>query len=222
MHILLRCLETPTQRGNPERAGRAKPASTAAIYSISGESARLLFAGRRSKERGTGQALAELSKPLGRNRTELSLGLPWRCSSSPGRLEPSTKSYRAHYAGRRLFLLISGENAVNSQGILIVGGYGVVGQRIAAELAPDYPDRVLLGGRTLVRAEEIATAIGHGVRGRRIDIAVPSSIGEALEGVAVVISCIDQPGRALLWAAISRGLNYNSPFNPRGWREFLG
>lgn len=30
---------------------------------------------------------------------------------------------------------------MSSQAILIAGGYGVVGSRIAAELAPDYPDR---------------------------------------------------------------------------------
>jgi saccharopine dehydrogenase-like NADP-dependent oxidoreductase len=39
---------------------------------------------------------------------------------------------------------------VNAQGILIVGGYGVVGGRIAAELAPDYPDRVAIAGRTSI------------------------------------------------------------------------
>src|SRR5262249_44124856 len=97
---------------------------------------------------------------------------------------------------------------VNPQGILIVGGYGVVGRRIAAELAPDYPDSVVVAGRNLARANETATAIGHGVRGQRIDIAVPSSIAAALVGVSVVISCIDQPGRTLLWAAVERGLNY--------------
>jgi len=97
---------------------------------------------------------------------------------------------------------------VNSQGILIVGGYGVVGRRIAAELAPDYLERVVVGGRNLARAEELATAIGYGVRGRRIDIAEPPSIAAALEDVTVVISCIDQPGRTLLWAAIERGLHY--------------
>jgi saccharopine dehydrogenase (NAD+, L-lysine forming) len=97
---------------------------------------------------------------------------------------------------------------MSTQEILIIGGYGVVGRRIANELAPDYPNRVVIAGRNPARAEEIARAIGHGVRGRRIDIAVPSSIAEALAGVAVVISCIDQPGRTLMWAAVERGLNY--------------
>ena len=97
---------------------------------------------------------------------------------------------------------------MNHQDILIVGGYGVVGRRIASELGPDYPDRVIVAGRSRARAEEAATAIGHGVRGQSIDITVPSSIAAALDGVAVVISCIDQPGRTLLWAAVERGLRY--------------
>lgn len=37
---------------------------------------------------------------------------------------------------------------------------------------------------------------------------MPSSIAAALGGVAVVISCVDQPGRRLFWAAVERGLSY--------------
>ncbi len=96
----------------------------------------------------------------------------------------------------------------NDLDILIAGGYGVVGRRIAAELGPDYPGHVIVAGRRQALADEAAAAIGHGVRGRSIDVTVPSSIAAALEGVAVVVSCIDQPGRALLWAAIERGLRY--------------
>jgi saccharopine dehydrogenase (NAD+, L-lysine-forming) len=97
---------------------------------------------------------------------------------------------------------------MSAQGILIAGGYGVVGRRIAAELAPDYPDQVIVAGRNLDRAKTTARAIGHGVRGREVDVNVPSSIAAALDDVAVVVSCIDQPGRNLLHAAIERGLRY--------------
>jgi len=90
--------------------------------------------------------------------------------------------------------------------ILIAGGYGVVGQRIAAELAPDY--QVIVAGRHLEQAKATATAIGHGVRGREIDVTVEASIAAALEGIATVVSCIDQPRRGLLRAAIERGLQY--------------
>ena len=94
------------------------------------------------------------------------------------------------------------------QGILIAGGYGVVGRRIAAELAPDYRDQVIVAGRNLDRAKATATAIGDGARGREVDVTEPSSIAAALDDVAVVMSCIDQPGRNLLHAAIERGLRY--------------
>jgi len=92
--------------------------------------------------------------------------------------------------------------------ILIAGGYGVVGRRIASELAPAYPNRIVVAGRHQARADKTAATIGHGVRGRAIDITVPSSVAAALDGVAIVVSCIDQPGHKLLWAAIERGLRY--------------
>ena len=48
---------------------------------------------------------------------------------------------------------------------LIVGGYGVVGRRIADDLAPDYSGRVVVAGRSLERARQLASDLGHGVRG---------------------------------------------------------
>jgi saccharopine dehydrogenase-like NADP-dependent oxidoreductase len=85
---------------------------------------------------------------------------------------------------------------VSSKKILIVGGYGVVGTRIAAHLAAEYPGCLVIGGRNPERTDELAKSIGHGVR------------ASALHDIAVVISCIDQPNRTLLWAAIERGLAY--------------
>jgi saccharopine dehydrogenase-like NADP-dependent oxidoreductase len=92
--------------------------------------------------------------------------------------------------------------------ILVVGGYGVVGSRIAADLATNYPGRVVVAGRHLDRAEAAAAAIGNGVQGRRIDVGVPDEIATALRGVSVAVNCIDQPQRGLMWAAIDRGLAY--------------
>ncbi len=97
-------------------------------------------------------------------------------------------------------------DAMTEQGILIAGGYGVVGKRIAAELAPDY--RVIVAGRHVEQAKAAAAEIGHGVRGRELDVTVKASIAEALKHVATIMSCIDQPRRSLLHAAIERGLRY--------------
>jgi saccharopine dehydrogenase (NAD+, L-lysine-forming) len=92
--------------------------------------------------------------------------------------------------------------------ILIAGGYGVVGRRIAEKLAPCYPGRVIVAGRSQERSEATAGAIGHGVRGRRLDVFMPASISDALVDVAVAVSCVDQPERGLLHGAIERGLAY--------------
>ena len=97
---------------------------------------------------------------------------------------------------------------MSGQAILIAGGYGVVGSRIAADLAPDHPGGVVISGRDAERANATAAAIGHGVRGRVLDVTDPSSIAAALDDVALVVSCIDQPRRGLLHAAIERGLLY--------------
>jgi saccharopine dehydrogenase (NAD+, L-lysine-forming) len=95
---------------------------------------------------------------------------------------------------------------MNDQTILVAGGYGVVGQRIAADLASDYT--VIVAGRHIERATAMATAIGHGAIGRQLDVTNDTSISEALDGVATVVSCIDQPRRQLLHASIARGLSY--------------
>ena len=92
--------------------------------------------------------------------------------------------------------------------ILITGGYGTVGRRVAADLAPDYPDRLVVAGRSAEKAQQLAAELGHGMRGRRIDVGDPASVEAALGGVGVVLSCIDQPEPHLLGAAIARGLAY--------------
>jgi|SRR5215218_2308571 len=97
---------------------------------------------------------------------------------------------------------------LNDTDILITGGYGTVGRRLAADLAPDYPGHVVVAGRSADKTSQLAVELGHGVRGRQVDIGDPLSVKAALEGVSVVMSCIDQPEPHLLQAAIRRGLAY--------------
>jgi saccharopine dehydrogenase (NAD+, L-lysine forming) len=92
--------------------------------------------------------------------------------------------------------------------ILITGGYGTVGRRVAADLASDYSGRVVVAGRSAEKAAQLAVEVGHGVRGRRVDVGDLGSAEAALESVGLVMSCIDQPEPHLLRAAIARGLAY--------------
>jgi len=95
---------------------------------------------------------------------------------------------------------------MTGQSVLIAGGYGVVGRRVAAHLARDY--RVLVAGRHQAQANSVAATIGHHAVGRELDITNNRLIAAALDGVTAVVSCIDQPQRLLLHAAIERGLAY--------------
>lgn len=92
--------------------------------------------------------------------------------------------------------------------LLIVGGYGVVGRRIAALLAPDFPGRVVIAGRRLDRAQSTCSAIGSGARARRVDIDSRESVETALDDVEVVVSCVDQREPHLIQACARRGLGY--------------
>jgi saccharopine dehydrogenase (NAD+, L-lysine forming) len=86
--------------------------------------------------------------------------------------------------------------------ILIVGGYGEVGHRLARLLEITHPDRVIVAGRHPERVPRL--------RARRVDVDDLASIDAALEGVGLVIACVRQREPQLLRAAVRRGLAYTS------------
>jgi saccharopine dehydrogenase (NAD+, L-lysine-forming) len=86
--------------------------------------------------------------------------------------------------------------------ILVVGGYGVVGRRLAALLEAAHPGRVVVAGRH--------PETGGDARARRMDVDDPASIEAALEGVGTVVACVRQREPHLLRSALGRGLAYTS------------
>ncbi len=99
---------------------------------------------------------------------------------------------------------------INSQekGILIVGGYGHVGRLIAKDMAPRFPGRVVVAGRNGERAQAFAEELGNGARGIALDATDSAAVEKALEGMMLVISCIDQEEPHLLRSAVAGGLTY--------------
>ncbi len=93
--------------------------------------------------------------------------------------------------------------------ILIVGGSGVVGRKIASDLAADYPNRVVIAARDVEKASQVAAEIGYGVRVRGIDVRDCASIEAALPGVGSMVSCVAQGDTPpLLLAAVAHGCGY--------------
>jgi hypothetical protein len=50
--------------------------------------------------------------------------------------------------------------------ILITGGYGTVGRRVAPYLAPEHPGRLVVAGRSAEKAGQLVVELGYGVRGK--------------------------------------------------------
>ncbi|MCG3174811.1 MAG: hypothetical protein GMKNLPBB_03100 [Myxococcota bacterium] len=92
--------------------------------------------------------------------------------------------------------------------ILVAGGYGVVGRRIASRLAPEFPGRVVIAGRDERKALAFSNELGNGSRARRIDVDDSASVSSALDGIGTVMTCVAQHEFHLLRTAIARGLAY--------------
>jgi saccharopine dehydrogenase (NAD+, L-lysine-forming) len=88
-----------------------------------------------------------------------------------------------------------------AQEILVVGGYGAVGQPIARLLGAAHPGSVLVAGRHPERAAGPA---------RRIDVDDAASVDAALDGIDVVVACVRQREPHLLQAVVRRGIAYTS------------
>ncbi|GBF74278.1 hypothetical protein PA598K_02614 [Paenibacillus sp. 598K] len=91
--------------------------------------------------------------------------------------------------------------------IIVVGGYGHVGQQICELLAERYPGRVIAAGRNLERAQAFAATSGGRILPMRLDVSAEPD-EETLRGARLVIMCLDQQEPAFVRACLSRGIHY--------------
>ncbi|REK77721.1 saccharopine dehydrogenase family protein [Paenibacillus paeoniae] len=91
--------------------------------------------------------------------------------------------------------------------IVVIGGYGHVGQIICKELALSYPGKVFAAGKTLARAEAFSRSTDGRVQPMEIDIReAPDS--ELLSSINLVIMCLDQQNTAFVQACLQQGIRY--------------
>jgi saccharopine dehydrogenase-like NADP-dependent oxidoreductase len=92
--------------------------------------------------------------------------------------------------------------------ILIVGGYGAVGQVIASQLAQRHRHQLIIAGRNETRAASLAAELGPHVRWRVLDVAKPIDYDQALANVRWVIMCLDLPQIEFVRQCFQRGIHY--------------
>lgn len=71
----------------------------------------------------------------------------------------------------------------------IIGGYGETGRVVAAELLKSTSAELLLGGRDLKKASELAAQSGTRVSAARMDVNDPGSLHEFCDRCSIVVNC---------------------------------
>ncbi|HEY5730861.1 MAG TPA: saccharopine dehydrogenase NADP-binding domain-containing protein [Anaerolineales bacterium] len=93
--------------------------------------------------------------------------------------------------------------------ILVVGGYGYVGRTISIILASQFPSRVIGAGRDIRKAEKLSQETSGKVLPLALDVFDPdANIEKVLEGVSLVIMCLDQPDTRIIEQIIQKGVDY--------------
>ncbi|WP_342381906.1 saccharopine dehydrogenase NADP-binding domain-containing protein [Myxococcus stipitatus] len=91
--------------------------------------------------------------------------------------------------------------------IVIVGGYGQVGQAVARALAPAYPGRVRIVGRRESRAKALAASLGEGAQGFAFDVDADAP-EPLLADAAVVVMCVDAKDARFAACCLRAGVDY--------------
>lgn len=82
-----------------------------------------------------------------------------------------------------------------------------MGQEVVRILAPAFPGRVVVAGRSLDKAELHARRTGEGTRARALDVSAPDAVAH-LEGVALVVMCLDQQSSSFVEHCLRSGIDY--------------
>ncbi|KPN97662.1 saccharopine dehydrogenase family protein [Lysinibacillus sp. ZYM-1] len=91
--------------------------------------------------------------------------------------------------------------------ILIVGGYGEVGRKIAKILLSSYPNRVCIAGRNLEKAKQFCAQ--HKDLATPLQMDVSKTVhSQQLANVGLVIMCLEQPNTAFAQLCLKEGIMY--------------
>lgn len=91
--------------------------------------------------------------------------------------------------------------------ILIIGGYGTIGSIVSEKLSQEFPGKIVVAGRNLEKAKELAQRIGNGIIPLQLDLENFTD-KNALNGIGLVIMCIDQQNTSFVELCIQQGVHY--------------
>jgi len=92
--------------------------------------------------------------------------------------------------------------------ILVVGGYGAVGQVICDELGNKFPGKVVAAGRSYQKAKQFSLKTNGKVLPRAFDVSSEKDLDENLEDISLVVMSLDQKNTKFIETCIKTGIHY--------------
>lgn len=91
--------------------------------------------------------------------------------------------------------------------ILIIGGYGAVGQTICTVLGNNFPGKVIAAGRNYQKASEFSMNTGKKILAMELDINKAQNL-KLPEDVSLIVMCIEQTNTEFVEKCIREGIHY--------------
>ena len=92
--------------------------------------------------------------------------------------------------------------------ILVVGGYGQVGRYVALSLFDKFPDKVIVAGRNLAKANSFSAEHNNSFETMELDINNIGSISMAMKNVKIAIICLSAENNIFAEYCIKNGIHY--------------
>ncbi len=93
------------------------------------------------------------------------------------------------------------------ENILIVGGYGEVGGKIAKLLLATYPNRLWIAGRNIEKAKQFCAQLNNMATPIQLDVTKKID-GHQLANIALVIMCLEQENTEFAERCLEEGIKY--------------
>lgn len=92
--------------------------------------------------------------------------------------------------------------------ILVIGGYGQVGQVICKDLGKKFPGKVIAAGRNFEKAKQFSLKTEGGVAPLQFDAFANHKKNEILDDVTLVVMCLDQRDTQFIETCIEKKRHY--------------
>ncbi|MFN3090732.1 saccharopine dehydrogenase family protein [Bacillus pumilus] len=91
--------------------------------------------------------------------------------------------------------------------VMVIGGYGHVGQQICLQLSEVYPGHIVAAGRSYEKAEKFSRQTKGKVRPYQLDVSEPL-FSDWMDKTKLVIMCLDQEEPSFAEAVLRSGIDY--------------